>query len=65
MNTLLANPNIKAQLKKFTAEKFSKKDAYEKLSYCINNINLITADLFKLNEKYKNMSDNIESNISH
>jgi len=42
--------NIKAQLKKFTEEKFSKKDAYEKLSYCINNINLIKADLFKLNE---------------
>ena len=42
--------NIKAQLKKFTEEKLSKKDAYEKLSYCINNINLMKADLFKLNE---------------
>jgi len=42
--------NIKVQLKKFTTEKLTKKDAYEKLSYCINNINLIKADLFKLNE---------------
>lgn len=42
--------NIKMQLKKLTSERLSKKDAYEKFSYCINNINLIKADLFKLNE---------------
>jgi len=42
--------NIKSQLKKFSADKLPKKEAYEKLSYCINNINLIKADLFKLNE---------------
>jgi len=42
--------NIKAQLKQFTSDKLTKKEIYEKLSYCINNINLIKADLFKLNE---------------